>query len=77
MKIVFSGHAADKMNMQGIDRKEVEAAITKGMKWKETKNMRKNRKNTLEKLNKHPKGINFFTEHMLCLTLSNRALRIN
>ncbi|MFH1065868.1 MAG: DUF4258 domain-containing protein [Nanoarchaeota archaeon] len=36
MKIVFSSHAVDKMDMYGIDRKEVEAAITKGMKWKET-----------------------------------------
>ncbi|MBU2638008.1 MAG: DUF4258 domain-containing protein [Nanoarchaeota archaeon] len=35
MKIVFSFHAVDKMDMYGIDRKEVEAAIAKGMKWKE------------------------------------------
>lgn len=35
MKVVFSSHAVDKMDMYGIDRQEVEAAITRGMKWKE------------------------------------------
>lgn len=35
MKVVFSSHAVDKMDMYGIDREEVEAAIIKGMKWKE------------------------------------------
>lgn len=36
MKVVFSSHAVDKMDMYGIERQEVEAAIRRGMKWKET-----------------------------------------
>ncbi len=34
MKVVFSMHAVEKMDMYGIDRTEVEAAIVRGMKWK-------------------------------------------
>ncbi|MDI6737118.1 MAG: DUF4258 domain-containing protein [Nanoarchaeota archaeon] len=35
MKVVFSSHAVDKMDMYGVDRKEVEAVVSRGMKWKE------------------------------------------
>ncbi|MEK6863735.1 MAG: B12-binding domain-containing radical SAM protein [Nanoarchaeota archaeon] len=51
-----------------LDEK-IEYTITKGLSNEEAKNMRKNYKNTLEKLNKLPKGMNFFREHMLCLVL--------
>ncbi|MFH1065866.1 MAG: B12-binding domain-containing radical SAM protein [Nanoarchaeota archaeon] len=51
-----------------LDEK-IEYKVAKGMSNEDAKKMRKNYKNTLEKLNKLPKGMNFFREHMLCLVL--------
>lgn len=42
-----------------------------GLTQEEAKNMRKKFKGTLERIDKYPKTMNFFREHMLCLVATN------
>lgn len=34
MKISYSSHAVEKMNMYGLEKEEVDSIVRKGMRWK-------------------------------------------
>ena len=49
--------------------------VSAGMSQKEAKQMKKNYSKTIEKINKYPKEMNFFREHMLCAVSSKNDPR--